>query len=145
MGMFDNIVVLDEMLQCPHGHRVEGFQTKSFDHPSMATSRVAAGRSLPPVTMRPAAPPAASAADGASSRLAPAARSARACAWHAGYDSAFPREVASSSETLVRARFPMSKQLGSRLSKRRAGSRAIPILRARASSVVSSRPLRRPP
>jgi hypothetical protein len=35
MGMFDHVVVLDEMLQCPHGHRVEGFQTKSFDDPSM--------------------------------------------------------------------------------------------------------------
>lgn len=35
MGMFDNVVVLDETLRCPHGHRVEGFQTKSFDDPSM--------------------------------------------------------------------------------------------------------------
>lgn len=37
MGMFDNIVVLDETLRCPHGHRVEGFQTKSFADPSMDT------------------------------------------------------------------------------------------------------------
>ncbi len=37
MGMFDNVVVLDEVLRCPHGHRVEGFQTKSFAHPSMDT------------------------------------------------------------------------------------------------------------
>jgi hypothetical protein len=35
MGMFDNVVVLDETLRCPHGHRLEGFQTKSFDNPSM--------------------------------------------------------------------------------------------------------------
>lgn len=33
--MFDNVVVLDETLRCPHGHRVERFQTKSFDDPSM--------------------------------------------------------------------------------------------------------------
>jgi hypothetical protein len=37
MGMFDNIVVLDEILRCPHGHRVEGFQTKSFADPTMDT------------------------------------------------------------------------------------------------------------
>jgi hypothetical protein len=36
MGMFDNVVVLDETLRCPHGHRLEGFQTKSFDNTSMA-------------------------------------------------------------------------------------------------------------
>jgi hypothetical protein len=35
MGMFDNVLVLDETLRCPHGHRLEGFQTKSFDNPSM--------------------------------------------------------------------------------------------------------------
>ncbi len=35
MGMFDNVVVLDEVLRCPHGHRVSGFQTKSFDNPLM--------------------------------------------------------------------------------------------------------------
>lgn len=35
MGMFDDIAVLDETLRCPHGHRVNGFQTKSFDDPSM--------------------------------------------------------------------------------------------------------------
>ncbi len=37
MGMFDTVVVLDETLSCPHGHRVEGFQTKSFADPSMDT------------------------------------------------------------------------------------------------------------
>lgn len=35
MGMFDHVVVLDETLHCPHGHRLGGFQTKSFDDPSM--------------------------------------------------------------------------------------------------------------
>lgn len=34
MGMYDNVVVLDEILRCPHGHPVSGFQTKSFDGPS---------------------------------------------------------------------------------------------------------------
>ncbi|MPZ17527.1 MAG: hypothetical protein GEV06_06405 [Luteitalea sp.] len=56
MGMFDNVVVLDETLRCPHGHRVEGFQTKSFDDPSMNTylfegprvSRVVRGRFADP-------------------------------------------------------------------------------------------------
>jgi hypothetical protein len=37
MGMYDYIVVLDEVLCCPHGHQVDGFQTKSFDEPSMDT------------------------------------------------------------------------------------------------------------
>jgi hypothetical protein len=37
MGMFDNVVVLDESLRCPHGHHVEGFQTKSFADPTMDT------------------------------------------------------------------------------------------------------------
>lgn len=37
MGMFDHVVVLDEILQCPHGHRVESFQTKSFSDPAMDT------------------------------------------------------------------------------------------------------------
>ena len=37
MGMFDHVVVLDETLQCPHGHRVESFQTKSFSEPAMDT------------------------------------------------------------------------------------------------------------
>jgi hypothetical protein len=37
MGMYDYVVVLDEVLCCPHGHQVDGFQTKSFDHPSMDT------------------------------------------------------------------------------------------------------------
>jgi hypothetical protein len=37
MGMFDTVVVLNERLRCPHGHRVEGFQTKSFADPAMDT------------------------------------------------------------------------------------------------------------
>lgn len=37
MGMFDTVVVLNESLRCPHGHRVEGFQTKSFADPAMDT------------------------------------------------------------------------------------------------------------
>lgn len=37
MGMFDYMVVLDESLRCPDGHQLDGFQTKSFDNPSMAT------------------------------------------------------------------------------------------------------------
>lgn len=37
MGMFDYVVVLDESLRCPDGHHLDGFQTKSFDNPSMAT------------------------------------------------------------------------------------------------------------
>jgi hypothetical protein len=35
--MYDYVVVLDENLRCPHDHQVDGFQTKSFDTPSMAT------------------------------------------------------------------------------------------------------------
>jgi hypothetical protein len=35
MGMFDTVVVLDQILRCPHGHQVSGFQTKSFDEPAM--------------------------------------------------------------------------------------------------------------
>ena len=37
MGMFDNLVVLDETLLCPHGHGVHAFHTKSFADPSMNT------------------------------------------------------------------------------------------------------------
>ncbi len=37
MGMFDNVVVLDETLCCPQGHPVGSFQTKSFADASMAT------------------------------------------------------------------------------------------------------------
>ena len=37
MGMYDYVVLLDEVLRCPHGHQVDGFQTKSFDNPSMNT------------------------------------------------------------------------------------------------------------
>ena len=37
MGMFDHVVVLDEILRCPHGHRVQRFQTKSFSDPAMDT------------------------------------------------------------------------------------------------------------
>lgn len=35
MGLFDTVVVLDEVLHCPHGHRVSDFQTKSFEDASM--------------------------------------------------------------------------------------------------------------
>jgi hypothetical protein len=31
MSLFDHVVVLDETLHCPHGHPVDGFQTKSLD------------------------------------------------------------------------------------------------------------------
>jgi hypothetical protein len=37
MGMFDNVVVLDETLCCPQGHSVGSFQTKSFADASMDT------------------------------------------------------------------------------------------------------------
>lgn len=37
MGMYDYVVVLDEVLRCSHGHQVDGFQSKSFDDPSMDT------------------------------------------------------------------------------------------------------------
>jgi hypothetical protein len=35
--MFDHVVVLDETLHCPHGHRVHDFQTKSFPDSAMDT------------------------------------------------------------------------------------------------------------
>ena len=35
--MYDYVVVLDESVRCPHDHQLDGFQTKSFDNPSMAT------------------------------------------------------------------------------------------------------------
>jgi hypothetical protein len=35
--MYDYVVVLDESVRCPHDHQLDGFQTKSFDHPSMTT------------------------------------------------------------------------------------------------------------
>lgn len=37
MGMFDNVVMLDEPLTCPVGHPLVGLQTKSFPDPSMST------------------------------------------------------------------------------------------------------------
>lgn len=37
MGMFDHVILLGEILECPHGHPLSGFQTKSFEDPSMAT------------------------------------------------------------------------------------------------------------
>jgi hypothetical protein len=51
--MFDTVVVLDEVLRCPHDHPVSDFQTKSFEDPSMdvylfdgpRARRVARGRS----------------------------------------------------------------------------------------------------
>jgi hypothetical protein len=44
MGMFDNVVLLDEPLTCPAGHSVGGLQTKSFSEPSMSTYLIAKGR-----------------------------------------------------------------------------------------------------
>jgi hypothetical protein len=35
--MFDHVIVLDEILRCPHGHGLGGLQTKDFDDPSMDT------------------------------------------------------------------------------------------------------------
>jgi hypothetical protein len=35
--MFDYVVVLDESLRCPEGHQLDGFQSKSCDHPAMET------------------------------------------------------------------------------------------------------------
>jgi len=37
MGMFDNVVMLDEPLTCAAGHPLGGLQTKSFPDPSMST------------------------------------------------------------------------------------------------------------
>jgi hypothetical protein len=45
MGLFDTVVVLDDLLHCPHGHRVSDFQTMDvylFDGPRVY--RVARGR-----------------------------------------------------------------------------------------------------
>ena len=56
MGMFDYLVVLDRDCDCPHGHRVDGFQTKSFQDPGLdvyllenarAISRLRVGRFEP--------------------------------------------------------------------------------------------------
>jgi len=44
MGMFDNVVFLDQQLSCPAGHPVGSFQTKSFPDPSMSTYLVQGGR-----------------------------------------------------------------------------------------------------
>lgn len=35
MGLFDNVIVLEEPLTCPDGHSLRGLQTKSFGDPSM--------------------------------------------------------------------------------------------------------------
>ena len=35
MGLFDTVVVLDEVLRCPYGHSLSDFQTKGFEEPSM--------------------------------------------------------------------------------------------------------------
>jgi hypothetical protein len=37
MGMFDNVVFLDQRLTCPAGHPIGELQTKSFPDPSMST------------------------------------------------------------------------------------------------------------
>ncbi len=44
MGMFDNLIILDEPLACPAGHRLTGLQTKGFDDPSMSTYLIRGGR-----------------------------------------------------------------------------------------------------
>ena len=46
MGMYDNVVILDEPLACPAGHSLSGLQTKSFRDPSMGTYLIAGGRVL---------------------------------------------------------------------------------------------------
>ena len=52
MGMFDNVVILEEPLACPAGYPVSGLQTKSYPDPSLSTYLIrgdsvvrAAGRS----------------------------------------------------------------------------------------------------
>lgn len=39
MGMFDTVLVVDELreLSCPHGHPLRSLQTKDIDEPSMST------------------------------------------------------------------------------------------------------------
>jgi hypothetical protein len=39
MGMFDTVLVVDELreLSCPHGHELRSLQTKDIDEPSMST------------------------------------------------------------------------------------------------------------
>ncbi len=44
MGMFDNVIILDEPLACPAGHPLGGLQTKSFPDPSMSTYLIRGGR-----------------------------------------------------------------------------------------------------
>jgi hypothetical protein len=44
MGMYDNVVFLDQQLTCPAGHPVGELQTKSFPDPSMSTYLVQGGR-----------------------------------------------------------------------------------------------------
>ena len=44
MGMFDNVILLDEPLACPAGHPIGGLQTKSFPDPSMSTYLIRGGR-----------------------------------------------------------------------------------------------------
>ena len=46
MGMFDNVVILDEPLACPAGHPLGGLQTKSFRDPSLSTYLIAGDRVL---------------------------------------------------------------------------------------------------
>ena len=43
MGMFDNVVLLDEPLACPAGHPIGDLQTKSFCDPSMSTCLIRKG------------------------------------------------------------------------------------------------------
>jgi len=44
MGMFDNVVILDEPLACPAGHLLGGLQTKSFRDPSLSTYLIGGDR-----------------------------------------------------------------------------------------------------
>jgi len=44
MGMFDNVVILDEPLACPAGHPLGGLQTKSFRDPSLSTYLIGGDR-----------------------------------------------------------------------------------------------------
>ena len=44
MGMFDNVVILDEALACPAGYPLGGLQTKSFGDPSVSTYLIGGDR-----------------------------------------------------------------------------------------------------
>jgi len=44
MGMFDHVVILEELLTCPAGHPLGDLQAKSFSEPSMSTYLIEGGR-----------------------------------------------------------------------------------------------------